>query len=369
MADAPTRLDLYQRGREYLLSRATKIERGVVDTEGSDANLFVGSASFMAGAVSTQLQARQAALFARSAENEDLDRLLVDRWNLPRKGAAAALGTVRFFRPTASAGAGAVLVGTKVGTDDGIEYITTTPALFSASSLFETADVRATRAGDTQQVGRFRITRILQPGGVFDTSMQVINDEPTAGGEPREIDDDYRLRGQGEPRALARGTLRAIQQGALTTPGVASALAIEALDGDLRPARIVQLNIADGSGIASRALGAEALRNLDDYRAAGIAVVVSLSSPYLVDVQLHLAFIAGVSTTTLGDTVRRAVLGYVNSLPTGAPLYRSNLNAVLARYVQSGLIPNESSIVAPTGDVYPPSGRTIRTTDAQVTLV
>lgn len=369
MADAPTRLDLYQRGREYLLSRATKIERGVVDTEGSDANLFVGSASFMAGAVATQLQARQAALFARSAENEDLDRLLVDRWNLPRKGAAAALGTVRFFRTIATIGAGAILTGTKVSTDDGIEYITTTPALFSTTTLFAYADVRATRAGETQQVGRYRITRINQPGGVFDPSMQVINDEPTAGGEPREIDDDYRLRGLNEPQTLARGTLRAIQQGALSTPGVASALAIEALDGDLRPARVVQLNIADGSGIASRALGAQVSRNLDEYRAAGIAVVVSLSTPYLIDVQLHLAFIAGVSTTTLGDTVRRAVLGYVNSLPTGGALYRSNLNAVLARYTASGLIPNESSIVAPAGDVYPPSGRTIRTTDAQVTLV
>lgn len=366
--DTPTRLDLYQIGRSYLLARATRIERGVVDTEGSDANLFVGSASFMAGAVSTQLGARVAAHFTRSAEREDLDRNLVDRWILPRKGAAAAIGTGRFYRTSAAAGAGAVLVGTKVGTEDGIEYITTTPALFGALSVEATADIRATRAGNTQQVGRNRIVRVLQPGTLFDPSIQVINDEPTAGGEPRENDDDYRLRGQGAPRALARGTLRAIQEGATATPGVASALAIEVLDEDLRPARVVQLFIADGSGIASRVLGNEAARTVNDYRAAGIAVLPALSTPFLVTIRMHLAFVAGVSTTTLADVVRRAVIGYVNSLPTGAPLYRNQLGSILSRYTSGGLLPLQSAILEPTGDVFPPPARTLRTTDAMVTL-
>jgi hypothetical protein len=366
--DSPTRFDLYQLGREYLLTHATKIQRNVVDTEGSDANLFVGATSFMAGAVSTQLAARTAALFGRSAEREDLDRLNVDRWNLPRKGASPALGSVRFYRATATAGGGAIPVGTKINTDDGIEYITTTPALFGALSLEVPADVRATRAGDTQQVGRYRLVRIFQPGTIFDPTIQVINDEPTAGGEPRESDDDYRLRGQGAPRALARGTLRAIQEGATATPGVTSALASEVLDGDLRPARVVQLFIADGSGLASRALGLEALRQINDYRAAGIAVLPALSTPYLVAVRLRLAFIAGVSTTVLSNTVRLAVIAYINSLPTGAALFRSNMNSILARYQSSGLIPNSSSITEPTGDIYPPAGRTIRTTVALVTL-
>jgi hypothetical protein len=366
--DTPTRLDLFQIGRSYLLARATKIERSVVDTEGSDANLFVGAASFMAGAVSTQLSSRVAALFARSAEREDLDRLLVDRWILPRKGASPPVGEVRFYRTSAAAGAGAILVGTKIGTPDGIEYITTSPALFGSAALEAFADVRATRAGETQQVGRYRITRVLQPGGLFDPTIQVINDEPTAGGAPREADDDYRLRGQGAPRALARGTLRAIQEGATTTPGVASAMAVEVIDGDLRPARVVQLYIADASGIASRVLGAEAVRTVDDYRAAGIAVLPALSTPQLTPIRLKLAFIAGVSTSTLSDVVRRAVIGYVNSLPTGAPLYRNQLGAVLSRYTSGGLLPAQNSIIEPAGDVIPPFGKVIRTTNALVTL-
>lgn len=366
--DTPSRFDLYQLGREYLLTRATKIQRSVVDTEGSDANLFVGATSFMAGAVSTHLASRLSAHFARSAINEDLDRLLVDRWTLPRKGASPPVGSVRFYRATSAGGGGTIPVAFKVGTDDGIEYITTSPAIFSASSLFATANVRATRAGDTQQVGRNRIIRISQPDQLFDPSIKVNNDEPTAGGEPRESDDDYRVRGLNAPRAAARGTLSAIQSGAVTTPGVMSALATEALDGDLRPARVVLLNIADGSGIASRALGLEAARNLNDYRAGGIAVIPMLSTPFLINVRLHLAFIAGVDSSVLGNNVRLAVLAYVNSLPTGAALYRSNLNAVLARYQSSGLLPTESSILEPVGDVYPPAGRTIRTTDAQVTL-
>jgi hypothetical protein len=58
----------------------------------------------------------------------------------------------------------------------------------------------------------------------------------------------------------------------------------------------------------------------------------------------------------------------VNSLPTGAPLYRANLSAILSRYQSGGLLPQQSSIVEPSGDVFPPPARTIRTTNGMVTL-
>jgi hypothetical protein len=375
VADFPTRLDLYQIGRSYLLARAKGIDPATVDVAGSDANLFVGSQSFVAHAVVRQLQSRFAAHFIGSAQGEDLDRKLWDMYRLPRKGAAAAVGGGRFYRLTLDAGAGTVDVGTVVATGTSstagpaVQYVTTTTATFGASDYEATCDVRATNAGKEYQVGANQLRVIPQVGSLFDPSLQFTNDDPTAGGEPREDDPTYAERGQDFWPSARRGTLSAIPFGAKTVAGIASATAVEALDGTGRPARVVDLYIGDSSGVASRALGAEVDAALLEYRAAGIAVVTSLSVPTIVPVQLRLAFAAGVVTAPLTELVRAAVLGYVNSTPTGGTLYRNGIGTVLSRYARAGLLPNNSTVVEPAGDVVPSPGQTIRTTLDQVTTV
>lgn len=367
--DAPTRLDLYDIGRRYLLARAKAIDPTTVDVAGSDANLFIGSQSFVAHAVVRHATDRFAAHLIGSARAEDLDRKLWDVYRLPRKGAAAAVGSVRFFRLDLGAGAGTVDVGTKLTTDTGVEYVTTTTCTFGSLDFEATCDVRATSAGKESQVGRNQIRNVTNPAGLFDPSLQVTNDDPTAGGEPREEDPDYRQRGQDFWPSARRGTLSAIAFGARTVDGIASASAVEALDGDARPARVVQLYVGDSSGVASRALGAEVDAALLEYRAAGIAVVTSLSVPTIVPVTLRLAFQAGVVTAPLSELIRAAVVGFVNSTPTSGTLYRNALGAVLTRYQRAGLIPNGSSVVEPAGDVIPGPGTTLRTTLDQVTTL
>lgn len=46
--DLPTRLDLYALGRDYVIQRATRIDPSQVDVQGSDVNVVVGSASYVA---------------------------------------------------------------------------------------------------------------------------------------------------------------------------------------------------------------------------------------------------------------------------------------------------------------------------------
>lgn len=360
MADLPTRLDLFQLGRQYVLSRATRIDPSVIDTEGSDANLFIGSQSVVAFSLVQQLGDRTAALLLDSAEDEDLDRYGWDRYRLPRKGAAAAVGQVRFFRASASVGAGAIPVGTKLSTLTRSEYITTTQATFGASQLEATALVRAVRAGKAHQVGRNQIRRIQ--GTIFDSTIQVTNDDPTAGGEPREGNDDYRLRIRNYWLNAQRGTLSAIAFGATTVPGVVTADAVEAVNpNDAFPARVVELFIADSSGVASQALGAAVSQALLEWRAGGIATVIATSLPQIVDVRLKLAFLATADTASLTELVRATVVGYVNSLGVNQPLYRNSLGSLLRRFQPSGLLPENSSVIEPTGDIYPAAGRTLRT--------
>lgn len=369
MPDLPTRLDLYALGRDYVTQRAQKIDPAQVDIEGSDVNIFVGVASVIGDQIIKQLGFRAAALTLDGADDEDLDRYALDRYQLPRKGASPALGTERIFRTSVAAGAGTVPIGTKMVSNTGFEYITTTTASLGAGDFTTSANVRAVEAGKATQVGANAITRFSTPGGLFDPSLQCINDAPTAGGEDAEDDETFRNRIRDFWRTARRGILAAIEFGALTVPGVVSAQAIEVLTEGAQPARLVTLFISDSTGVASDALAQQVQTALNDFRAAGIQVLISTSLPLIVDIQLRLTFRANVDTLTLTDDIRSAVVAFVNSLPVNGSLQVLQLGSVLQRFAEDGLIPNLGTLVSPTGDLIPATGQTIRTTTANVVVL
>jgi uncharacterized phage protein gp47/JayE len=238
--------------------------------------------------------------------------------------------------------------------------------------LTTTCNARAVQAGKGTQVGANTIRKFSTPGTLFDKSLQVNNDTAAAGGEDAEDDDTFRNRVRNFWRTARRGILAAIEFGATTVPGVVSASAVEAIEliGLVNlPARVVNLYIADSSGVASSVLADQVRVALDEYRAAGIAVVVSTSLPTIVTIQLSLEFRANVDTVTLADAIRAAIVEFVNSLPVNGTLYVSQLYAMLQRFVDDGLIVNKSSIVAPVGDLVPSPGTTLRTTITDTTVV
>lgn len=354
-----------------MVQRAKRIDPAMVDVAGSDANLIVGSSSVMADAVLKQLGYATSRLTLDGSFDEDLDRYMWDRYQLTRKGASPALAVVRFFRPTATAGAGTIQAGTKLISQGNIEYVTTQPASFGVSTLDNVfANVRAVQAGKSTQVGANTIQRIANtsPSALFDGTIRVNNDATSAGGEDREDDDTAKNRVRQFWTTNQRGTLAAIQFGALTVPGVVSAMAVEAISGGGLPARLVNLYISDSSGVASVPLAQAVTVALNNYRGGGIPVIVSTSIPFIQNIVLSLSFASGVDSVTLGGQVQAAVVEFVNSLAVNGVLYLAQLNSVLQRFAADGLIPNASSIVSPIGDVVPTVGQTIRTTLANVTL-
>lgn len=369
MPDLPSRLDLQARGRDYVIQRAKKIDPAQVDIQGSDINIFVGAVAQIAFAVVLQLAYRINSLLLDGAEDEELDRYAFDRYQLTRKGAVAAVGSVRVYRASFAVGAGSLPIGTKINSLTGIEYVTTTTITFGATDLEATGNVRAVQAGKDTQVGANALRRFADTSSFFDQSLQVTNDNPTAGGEDAEDDETFRARIRDFWTTARRGTLGAIEFGAKTVPGVYSAQAVEAITPGGQPARVVLLYIADSSGVASQALAATVRDQLLEYRAGGIAVITATSIPTIVSITLKLAFKSGVDTNTLSEAIRNAVVGFVNSLPVNGPLYRGELQAVLSRFVQDGLVMNEGTIVTPAGDVIPDAGRTFRTTIANVTVI
>ncbi len=377
MVQLLSRTDLLQVGRQYVLSRARRIEPTQVDVEGSDINLVVGSNSYLAHAVVRQLGEQVNALLLDGCDTDDnIDRLAFDRYAQLRKGAAPALGTVEFTRSSSVAGAGSIPLGTRLRTLAGVEYFTTSVASFGPSSLKSVANVRAAQAGKESQVGRNAIRRFSNIGLLWDQTLEVNNPEPTAGGEPAETIDVFRERVRAFFVANKRGTLGAIEFGAKQVPGVESARAVESFEADGTQARAVRLFIADSSGVASEALAQTVRSALAEYRAGGIYVAVDTSSPVIVEIALRLTFDAGVDTVTLRDNVRGAVVEFVNSLQVNSPLLVGELYSVLSRFRSDGLIirksdsdDEEGTVVAPTGDVYPQPGYTLRTTTSSVTIL
>lgn len=364
-----SRLDYYAIGRRYIIARAKKIDPAVVDIEGSDANVFVGAASFMAAKIAQQ-NAEAIRSLTLDADGEELDRVVIDRYQLPRRGAAAAVVEVRMSRPSAAVGAGAVPSGTKLTAIGGVEYITTTAAMFGlVQTDFATASARAIQSGFAFQVGANTINKIQDPSTLFDPSIQVNNDAPSAGGFDRETDPTYRNRARRFWAAARRGTLGAIEQGALSVEGIDSASASEPLNMRGDPARIVELTIADLAGVANSVLAARVRDALREWRAGGITVVIYTSQPQIVPLALHLQFIANVNTTLLAAQIQLAIQEFVNSLGANEPLLRADLMSVLARFRDSGLIPTNDTIVVPAGDVFPDQGRTLRARLGDVAIV
>lgn len=376
--DFISRAELFGIGRQYVLSRATKVNPAQVDTAGSDVNLMVGGGSVVAYAIVLQLIQAFNALTLDGAKGDDLDRYALDRYGqqLPRKGAAAALGVAVFSRTNGNNAAGTIDAGTILLSQAGYSYVTLQPASFTTATGLPSdtvcaAPIRATQAGALFQAGTNTITAFQAPNNAvaFDTSVTVNNPVTTAGGADAEDDPTYRARIRTFWLTARRGILAAIEQGATSVAGVASAHAFEFIGALGQPVRLISLSIADPTGVANDQLTAAVVTALNDYRAAGIQVIVSPGTPLIVLVALSLTFVAGVDAVALRGAVQAAVANYVNGLAVGAPLRRAAILSVLQRFVQRGLIVTDTTLVAPVGDLVPAAGQTIRTRLADIVFV
>lgn len=387
MADLPSRLDLFAIGRDFVRSRAKHIDPYQVDVQGSDINIVVGVSSTLVYNLVLQLAFSVNRLLLDGAENEDLDRYAWDRYALLRKGANAAVVLLRLYR-AAPGPQGTVPVGTIVKTLGNVEYVTTSSASFGNADLASSCNARATQAGKASQVGANTLQQFADPSSIFDPKLRVNNDGPAAGGEEVQSDDAFREAIRNFWATARRGTLGAIEFGAIQVEGVVSARAEEAIStvvlvmpwdtmagnpyrvqvvSAAMPARVVNLFVADSTGVANQTLANLVRIQLEEYRAAGIAVLVFVGTPHIIDIVLMLSFQADVDTVTLLDAIKGAVFEYVNSLGVNTPLLRSALFSVLQRFTQNGLIVGQDTIVAPAGDLFPSPGETLRTTFANIT--
>jgi len=364
--DLPTRADLFQVGADEIFIRSAarpagqRITAEEVFTEGSDINIVTASASAMAEETVRQLAVRVSALFLDGASGEDLDRLVGDRFSptVVRKSATPAIVTLSFFRVSGALPGVTIPVGTIVATANGTQFATTTVATLPVGSTGPvTATARASQAGTAGNVAASSLNSLAAP--LSDPLVQVTNNAPATGGDETETDARLRARARDFFRTARRGTLAAIEFGALTVPGVRQATAIEETDSFGIPTGRVALYVADALGQANAALCAAVRAALLEYRAAGIYVDVVGSTPNFVPILYRLRFEAGVDTTAAFSQIQSATVAAVNNLRPSETLAVSLLFSV-ARSVP-GVIVLDDAVQEPVGDLVPAPNQVIRT--------
>jgi len=367
-------------GRDEVLVREARISRDAVDRAGMDANAMLAAGASMSEEVISRLILLQSASFLDSARDVYLDHLVFDRYGLVRKPAASGLVSLSFSTTAPVPGAFTVPAYTRVGTLDGTEYVTVAAGTFSGGSTGPVlVAAKSKLAGRTQQVRAATLTTLLDtiPGAPGD--LAVTNPLASSGAADAEGDESLRARARAFFTTARRATLTALEQGALAVAGVAKAKAFEVLDALGRPAKWVELVVADsytdyladltGSSPAyaeqSRLLAQVVFQGLQDVRACGIYVNVVVARVVLQPVRLNLSFQAGVNVDAVARRARATLAAAINSLDPGQTFVRSTLNAVLRQI--PGLAYTGSEIASPTGDIIPTPLQVIRSPLALVT--
>lgn len=371
MADSfPTRDDYFQIGASEVLERSEarpqreRLSREAVFTEGTDINIIIAACSAMADEATRQLATRMAALFLDSAEGEDLDRLVNDRFSpeIVRKQAAPALVPVTFSRAIPPSAGVAVTydVGTKVRTDQGTEFTLQEAASLGAGSTGPvTVQAQATLAGTAGNVALNTVTQIVEANP--DPQVTITNEQVGSGGRNVETDQSLRDRARSFFTQVRRGTLEAIEFGALTVDGVESATAIEELDsGTGLPTGRVSVSIADSNGQANTLLAEAVEEALLEYRAAGITVRVLVTVPLFQTISYqNISFQTGIDTRAAISQLKSLTVAAVNILQPGEPLTLALLYS-LAKSIPGAIVP-ETAVGVPGGDVIPTTEEVIKT--------
>ncbi len=354
--------------RSALRQVGERITREAIFTDGSDINILLASQAAMADTATRALANRLSALYLKTARREDLDRLVGDRFSpsIQRKLASAALVTLSLSRTGGGLPAGVLGTGTRIRTPSGVEFGLLGAAAFALGSTGPVlVTAQCTLAGLAGNVAAQSITDFVAVP--FDPELRCTNPEPAAGGAEIESDDSLRERAANFFRTARRGTLEAIEFGALTVAGVARCAAVELMDPAGIPSGFVDLYIVDQSGQANAALAIAVYNALVEYRAAGVVVRVIGAQPVFQSITYRLRYAAGVNSVAAREQIRFLTVAELNTLRPSQTLERSLLTEI-CRTVP-GVIVLDDAIASPAGDVVPLAGQVLRTSPELISFV
>jgi len=315
----PTFAALYQAYRDEVEGRNAALSDW---NEGSNLDALGGGSAVLADEIIRWGWSRFGAQFVDLASGSDLDALLLDRFNLTRKPASAAVGTLTFTRGgssgTITIPSGTVVQGT--GSDGGTVQVETDSDVDLIGATVD-ATATCTTTGRAGNVAASVLTTI--PTAVpADPTLTVTNAARFAGGGPEETDDQFRARGRRYFGTLRKGTIEAWEAGALEVAGVTY---VTIKESHILPSAggYVDVYIADQDGYGNAALAALVTTELVNWRACGVQPLVTAATRESAQLALTLYVDADSDQAVIRTAAKAAVLAYTDALAPGETLYLS----------------------------------------------
>lgn len=307
---------------------------------GDISHMLISAAAAMADRLIGWFSERIGATFLDGARGEDLTTLAADHWGIQRLAATKATAQVDIYRASADAttqtfAAGSTLATARDSRGQEVRYITVTAASWAVSENgAKTVNVQAETAGIAGNLAAENlITRLISAPPAGGTYSLGDSTQP-AGGSEEEDDATLRDRVRRYPSTLRRGTLYALEYGALTTPnaGVSKANAIQDDSG------LVVVYVSDASGGSSGAtvevdpdlyddglMTTRVAIELLNWACAGSLVSVVGGSIQTVAITVTLTVRIGVDVNQLLADVESAIQARTNKLTIGDTLYKSDI--------------------------------------------
>lgn len=321
----PTFDQLHAAGKTEVQSRNASLTDW---NQGSVLDAVIGGGAVIADEVLRIVLGRFAAQFVDTATGADLDALAADRFRLTRKAAAASVGTLTFAQSVSAADAVTVPAETVCrATVNGRSISFTVVSDVVVPALGGEAFGLA-RCADTGAAGNVDVDTITT---VVDTivgavDLTVTNEERFAGGMAEELDPAFRDRIRRFFSTQRRGTLAALEAGALNVAGVAFVTVSEAYvapeDGGY-----VAVYVGDPDGRGNTALADAVEEELENWRAAGVEVRVEAAEREEIPLELTITVRRGTDQSTVATLIRAAILAYTDNIGPGATLYLSQITA------------------------------------------
>ena len=373
--------DLFRAAEVELLQRNGRLRRDIAERPGSDVNILLASMAGAADEVMGQNLLAQAALYIDSAQGDDLDRLLYDRYGLLRKQAAPSAGYIELTTTIPNPTAFSIPTGTLFSSSDGLEFGSVGVITFPALSVGPiTVLIQSSLAGISQQAQIGTITSIVSTIVGAPSDLVCINSQATAGAGDAEDDTSFRDRGRRFFTSVSKATKKALETAALNVPGVITAVAFELFTLLGEQGKQVEIVISDSFTtvlmslnptpptyqVQAQALAAIVQASLDEVRAYGIEVRVIVAVVVLQPIRLQLTFEAGADTTAVTSRARGVVLATVNALQPGVSLTVQSIIDALSTV--PGLVITGGEVIVPQGTVVPDTLQVIRTSLALISV-
>lgn len=364
--------DLFLAGRDRLLALSDRYSPESIDKDGNDVNLFLKLMAGVGEELSLESANRDNAHYlatVASVSDDDVDRLCSDLsgGKIQRFRENAAVVDLRFSRSNTyalSIPAGAIattLDGVPFRTIDEIAWSTGDNSPKLVEAICETTGPAGNVAGNT----------ITKPAGDFgDKTISVTNPTAASGGRVQETNIELIARTRDYFVNAARGTLAAIEYGARQTPGVVQAAATEltalytsgsTTEAVQIPFCRVRMVIADESGQAGTALARAVATTLQEYRAAGVPVILKGGTiQYAAVAWTGLVIKKGYSQAATLAELATKIVAAAKTLNPEATLERALLISIAKSSVEGIASVPDDSLVVPAQDVVPSPGYTIR---------